>query len=118
MRALADSNLTRMAELFGNAKGASARTHKPADYEKRMMATQLFLHGVKARALGDVPAQGGMADRDDPAGQRRMQGGTARQCREQPKEGWLVHLDLDLERAAQVNRPCDTSRRPGNSPGQ
>jgi hypothetical protein len=31
------------------------------------------------------------------------------------KEGWIVH-DFDLDRAAQVNRPCDTSKRPGNSP--
>jgi hypothetical protein len=115
MRAVADSNLTRMAQLFGNAKGASARTHQPVNYEKRMVTTQLFLRGVQARTLGDVPTEkGGMRSITT---QLAHNGCTVTLSVNvvHAKEGWLVH-DFDLDRAAQVNRPCDTSKRPGNSP--
>jgi len=115
MHAVADSNLTRMAQLFGNAKGASARTHQPANYEKRMVATQLFLRGVQVRTLGDVPTEkGGMRAITT---QLAHNGCTVTLSVNvvRAREGWLVH-DFDLERAAQVNRPCDTSKRPGNRP--
>jgi len=112
MRALADSNLTRMAQLFGNAKGAAAKTGQPKDYEKRIIIMQAMLHGVQAQALGDVPGQ--------KTGTRTV---TTRLAHNgctvtipvnvaHAKEGWLVE-EFNLTNAAVVNKPCETSRRPG-----
>jgi hypothetical protein len=35
MKAVADSNLTRMAELWGTKGGSAAETGKPTDYQRR-----------------------------------------------------------------------------------
>jgi hypothetical protein len=115
MRALADSNLSRMAELWGNAKGPAARTHMPKTYEKQIVIIQAMLHGVQAQALGDVPSDKG--DMRTVTTQLSHNG-----CKVtipinvvKAKEGWLVH-DFKLDQAAEVNRPCDAAGRPGNSP--
>lgn len=112
MRALADSNLTRMAELWGNAKGPVSKT-RPKDYEKRIMIMQLFLHGVQARTLGDVPSS--------KSGLRSVTTELAHNgCKVtisidvvKAKDGWLVE-NFDLAEAGHVNQPCDTGKR-GNS---
>lgn len=116
MRAVADSNLTRMGELWGTAKGPAARTRTPKGYEKNIVIMQAMLHGVKARALGDVPGE--------KSGIRTVTTSlSAHGCQVtvaintvHAKEGWLVQ-EFDLVRAAEVNKPCDTGKRPGN-PGQ
>ncbi|MGH7592733.1 MAG: hypothetical protein ACRELE_02630 [Gemmatimonadales bacterium] len=113
MRALADSNLTRMAELWGTAKGPVSKT-RPKDYEKRIMIMQMFLHGVEAQTLGDVPS--------DKSGVRSVTTRLAhRGCKVtlpidvvKTKEGWLV-TNFDLAEAGHVNQPCDTGK-PGNPP--
>ena len=114
MRALADSNLTRMGELFGNAKGPVVKT-KPKGYEKKIVLMQLFLHGVQAQTLGEVPGKNGMRTVTTLL--------TSHGCKVtipvdvvKAPEGWLV-WNFNLPDAAEVNKPCDTSRRPGN-PGQ
>lgn len=113
MRALADSNLTRMAELWGTAKGPVFRT-KPKNYEKQIVIMQLFLHGATAQTLGEVPGE--------KSGTRTVttllshSGCTVTLPFTVAKanEGWVVE-NFDLDRAGQVNHPCETSRRPGNS---
>ncbi len=114
MRALADSNLTRMGELFGSAKGPVVKT-KTKDYQKKIVLMQLFLHGVQAQTLGDVPGKDDMRTVTTQL--------TSHGCKVtipvnvvKAREGWLVH-DFKLDDAAEVNKPCDTSRRSGN-PGQ
>lgn len=114
MRAVADSNLTRMAELWGNAKGPAAATRFPKDYEKRIVIIQAMLHGVQSRTVGEVPATApGMRSVTT---QLSHNGCTVTLSVNAVKyrSGWLVH-DFDLEQAGQVNQPCDTSHRPGNS---
>jgi hypothetical protein len=112
MRALADSNLTRMAELFGSAKGPVAKT-KTKDYQKKILIMQLFLHGAQAQTLGDVPGKDGMRTVTTLLSNRGCKV-TIPVNVVKADEGWLVH-DFKLEDAAEVNKPCDTSRRPGNS---
>lgn len=111
MQALADSNLTRMGELFGNAKGPVSHT-KPKDWQKKILLMQLFLHGVQARTLGEVPGKNGM--------QTVTTVLTNSGCKvtipvdvAKSSRGWLV-FNFDLEAAAKVNQPCETSKRPGN----
>ncbi len=112
LRALADSNLKRMAELFGNAKGPVAKT-KPKDYEKKIVIMQLMLHGVQSQTLGDVPGKDGMRAVTTILTSHGCKVTTAFNVVQAP-QGWLVH-DFDLDAAAKVNQPCDTSRRPGTS---
>jgi hypothetical protein len=113
MRALADSNLSRMAQLFGNGKGSAYRTHQPKDYEKRIVIMQAMLHGAQARTLGDVP-------NEKDGGRTVTTQLTSNGCKVtlpvnvvKASEGWLVH-DFKLEAAAEVNKPCETTKRPGN----
>lgn len=113
MRALADSNLTRMAELWGTEKGPVSQTH-PKDYEKRILIMQMFLHGVQARTLGDVPSS--------KPGLRSVTTELAHNhCKVtisidvvKAKNGWLVQ-NFDLAEAGHVNQPCDSGKS-GNSP--
>jgi len=104
MRAVADSNLTRMAELFGTSKGSSAVTHKPDDYQKRMVVIQAMIGKVQSRTLGDLPGKDGMHTITT-----QLQRGTCKIVipvnAVDSKDGWLVH-DFDLSAASQVNQSC------------
>ena len=54
IRAASDSNLARMAQLFGTDKGSAARTGKPEDFARRMVVVQAALSGSVVRANGEV----------------------------------------------------------------
>ena len=71
--------------------------------------------GVQAQTLGEVPGKNGMRTVTTLL--------TSHGCKVtipvdvvKAPEGWLV-WNFNLPDAAEVNKPCDTSRRPGN-PGQ
>ncbi|HEY4322012.1 MAG TPA: hypothetical protein VGM77_12650 [Gemmatimonadales bacterium] len=108
MRAISDSNLTRVAQLFGNSDGPAFRTHNPKDYEKRIMAMQLFLRHVEVKTLGDMPADKGKG-RTVTA---QLSHGACRVTISigvmHAHEGWLVN-NFDLDRASQINRPCEAN---------
>ena len=104
MRAVADSNLSRMAQLFGTAKGPAATTHQPADYEKRMVIIQAMLGRIQVHTLGEVPGRAGMRTVST-----ELQRGNCKIVipvnAVSAHGGWLVH-DFDLTAASQVNQPC------------
>jgi hypothetical protein len=54
MKAVADSNLTRMAELWGTSSGSAAETGKPTDYQRRIAVMYTFLKGSTAKVLAEV----------------------------------------------------------------
>lgn len=54
MKAVADSNLTRMAELWGTSRGSAAETGKPADFQRRVAVMYTFLKGSTAKVLTEV----------------------------------------------------------------
>ena len=54
MKAVADSNLTRMAELWGTKGGSAAETGKPTDYQRRVAVMYTFLKGSTAKVLAEV----------------------------------------------------------------
>jgi hypothetical protein len=112
MRAVADSNLTRMAELWGTDRGPASKIH-PKDYEKRIMIMQLFLHGVQARTLGDVPS--GKSGVRSVTTELEHNGCKVTISIEVVKTGagWLVQ-NFDLAEAGRVNQPCDKGK-PGNT---
>jgi hypothetical protein len=55
MKAVADSNLSAMAALWGTSKGPAGRTHQPVDYERRIVVMQSYLTHDDYRILGDSP---------------------------------------------------------------
>ncbi|HEY3934079.1 MAG TPA: hypothetical protein VGL65_05620 [Gemmatimonadales bacterium] len=111
MNAIADSNLTRMSELFGNTKGPVAKT-RPTGYEKKLVIMQAMLRGVHATARGDVPTKDGVhavtTELEHNGCKATISINTVHSS-----TGWLVH-DFDLEQASKINQPCEHARRPGN----
>jgi hypothetical protein len=55
MQAVADSNLAKMATLWGTANGPASKTHQPADYERRIVIMQAYLRNQSYRVTSDVP---------------------------------------------------------------
>jgi hypothetical protein len=57
MKAVADSNLAKMANYWGTAKGSAAKTGQPVDYERRVVVIQAYLRGAAFRIVGAEPAE-------------------------------------------------------------
>jgi hypothetical protein len=55
MQAVADSNLTQMANLWGTSAGPAAKTNQPSDWEKRITVMQAYLQNESHRVVGDAP---------------------------------------------------------------
>ncbi len=54
MMAAADSNLAKMAEHWGSAKGPASKTREPADYERRIAVMQAYLRNSSHRILSNT----------------------------------------------------------------
>jgi hypothetical protein len=54
MQAVADSNLAKMASLWGTANGPAAKTRQPQDYERRIAVMQAYLRSDSYRLTSDV----------------------------------------------------------------
>lgn len=61
MRAVVDSNLDKMAMLWGTAKGPAAKTRQPPDYERRIAIIRAYLNSDDYRILSDNQDEGGQA---------------------------------------------------------
>jgi hypothetical protein len=55
MQAVADSNLTRMSNLWGTSAGPAAKTNQPSDWERRITVMQAYLKNESHRVVGDTP---------------------------------------------------------------
>jgi hypothetical protein len=109
MKAVADSNLTAMANLWGTARGPAARTRQPPDYERRVAVMQTYLTNDDYRILSDSP--------DGSEARRAIQVQIRRQACTwdvpftviQMTDGtWLVN-QVDLGSAGNPARPCNPS---------
>jgi hypothetical protein len=58
MQAVADSNLTRMADLWGTTAGPAGKTKQPPDWERRVVVMQAYLQNESHRIVSDGPAGG------------------------------------------------------------
>lgn len=107
MQAAADSNLTRMSQLWGSSRGPATETHDPPDYEKRLILIQAYLRADSSKVVSDVPVTG-----DD--SRRRVVVAIFRQgCMKQVpavllkvKGAWIVN-NVDLGAAGNPARPCE-----------
>jgi hypothetical protein len=59
MQAVADSNLTRMANFWGSSGGPAARTRQPPDYERRIAIMHAYLRNESHRIVSDTPDAAG-----------------------------------------------------------
>jgi hypothetical protein len=55
MQAVADSNLAKMASLWGSTAGPASKTHQPSDYERRIVVMQSYLRHDDSRIASDTP---------------------------------------------------------------
>lgn len=116
LQAVADSNLVKMAEYWGTAKGPAAKTKQPSDYERRIVVMQAYLRNLPYRILSNTQ-DGTMTD------QRILQVGFTREGCEtvvpvtviQVSSQWLVN-SIDLEQVGAPGRKTCQSRdgTPGN----
>ena len=107
MKAVADSNLARMTQLWGTSSGSAATTHKPSDFQKRMYITYAFLKGGTYKISATEPSP---KEQD----QRYMiLEFTRGDCNKlvpitavkTKKEGWIVN-SLDLSQVGVPGRSC------------
>jgi hypothetical protein len=130
MQAAADSNLTRMAQLWGTRAGPAAKTGQPSDYERRITIMQFYLSGSPYRIVPggaaevEPPAGGaatGSAAKDKPAGPGADATNTRQIVVQLDRQGcakyvpfvvikavdntWLVN-QVDLAAAGHPKRPC------------
>jgi hypothetical protein len=55
MQAVADSNLDKMASLWGTANGPASKTNVPPDYRRRIAVMQAYLRNGSFRITSDQP---------------------------------------------------------------
>ena len=53
MQAVTDSNLAKMADLWGSAKGPASKTKEPKDYERRIVVMQAYLRESPHRIVSN-----------------------------------------------------------------
>ena len=58
MKAVSDSNLSRMAELWGTSSGSAAATRKPNDFQKRIYIMYAYLKGGTSKISATEPNPG------------------------------------------------------------
>lgn len=106
LRAVADSNLDKMAELWGTSKGPAGTTRQPSDYERRILVMQAYLHGAEYRIISN--ARDGSSD-DRRVLQVEM---SRRGCDKivpftttRSRKGWVVSA-IDLDMLGSPGRQC------------
>jgi len=109
MRAVADSNLTAMAGLWGTTRGPAAKTRQPSDYERRIVVMQTYLSHDDSRILSDTPD--GSDARHAVQVQLRRQActWTVPFTVIQLTDGTWIINQVDLTAAGNPSRPCNPS---------
>jgi hypothetical protein len=105
MQAVADSNLDKMATLWGTSNGPAAKTGQPPDYQRRIVIIQAYLRNESFRVTSDVPQS---PDRRDLQVELRRQACTwsVPFVAVKTADGsWLVN-QIDLTAAGNPARPC------------
>jgi hypothetical protein len=105
MQAVADSNVVKMASLWGTARGPAAKTRYPPDYERRVAIMQAYLRNESFRLTSDVPESN---DRRALQVELRRQACTWSVPFVVVKTGdgsWIVN-QVDLAAAGNPRRPC------------
>ena len=105
--AATDSNITRMAQAWGNTRGAAAVTGEPPQWEQRLKVVQIYLRGGTWRLLQNEP------DRMTPDKRYIVMEFTRGECKKSipfttvktSAGGWLVE-SVDVTTAGNPMNPC------------
>lgn len=111
MKAAADSNMSRMAELWGTSRGPASQTRQQ-DFERKLVIIQAYLRGDSTRIVSNT-AMAGDANR------RRLvialhRGTCVKQIPAimvRTGGGWIVQ-DVNVTMAGNPARPCDPGAEP------
>jgi hypothetical protein len=116
MKAVADSNISRMGRFWGSRRGPAVVTKTPADFEQRLGVTQIYLRGTPYQIVRTDPVPGDADRRVVVLDLDRTNADGTRCTRtvpvtvvQSPDHGWLVNA-LDLSLAGTPGRPCATPR--------
>jgi hypothetical protein len=116
MKAVADSNLAGMANLWGTARGSAATTRQPPDYERRIAVMQAYLGADDYRILSDRPD--GSEARHAVQVQLRRQACTYDvpfTVIQLADQRWIVN-QIDLTAAGNPAKACDPSQQDTSAP--
>ena len=105
MQAVADSNLTKMATLWGTANGPAAKTGQPPDYERRIVIMQAYLRNDSFRVTSDVPESPARRDLQVELKRRTCTWSVPFVVVKTGDGSWLVN-QVDLTAAGNPARPC------------
>jgi hypothetical protein len=112
MQAVADSNLAKMASLWGTANGPASKTRQPPDWERRVAIMQAYLRNDSFRITSDVPERGENRRTQQVEIKRRSCTWSVPFVTVKARDGsWLV-TQVDLAAAGNPARPC---LEPGDS---
>ena len=117
MQAVADSNVVKMASLWGTASGPAAKTNQPPDWQRRIAIMQAYLRNDSFRITSDVPeadqSRRGLLVEIKRSTCTWTVPFTAIKIRD---GSWIV-TQLDLAAAGNPARPCQEGA-PGDSASQ
>jgi hypothetical protein len=111
MQAVVDSNVAKMASLWGTAAGPASKTRQPSDYERRVTIMQAYLRSDDSRIASDTP--------ENPPTKHAVQVEIRRAACTwmvpfvviQLADGsWLVN-QVDIAAAGNPARPCNPSEK-------
>jgi len=110
MRAVADSNLNRMAELWGTTRGPASETHQPPDYQRRLPIMWAYLRNSTGRVQAELERSTDRSvlavDMTRSECRRRVSVTMVRTGRGQ----WLVNA-LDLAQVGVPGSPCPSEQK-------
>ena len=118
MQAVADSNIDKMASLWGTANGPASRTNQPPDYRRRVAIMQAYLRNQSFRITSDVP--------ENDQNRRALQVEIRREtctwsvpfvALKANNGNWLV-TRVDLAAAGNPARPCIEGARADSGSGR
>jgi hypothetical protein len=107
MQAVADSNLTQMASLWGTSAGPAGRTGQPSDYERRISIMHSYLRNESHRIVSDTPDQGGARHALQVEIRRQLCSWVVPFTAVKLGDGSWVVSQVDLTAAGNPARPCD-----------
>jgi hypothetical protein len=112
MQAVADSNLAKMASLWGTANGPASKTNQPPDWRRRIVIMQAYLRNDSFRITSDAAEQNENRRAQQVEIRRRTCTWTVPFVTVKARDGsWLV-TQVDLAAAGNPARPC---MEPGDS---
>jgi hypothetical protein len=114
MKAVADSNLAKMATFWGTANGPASQTKQPPDWQRRIAIMQAYLKNDSFRLTADAPG----TDQDH----RDLQVEIKRQTctwsvpfvAVKSSQGWVV-TQVDISAAGNPARGCADGAPPDSA---